>query len=180
MGNLEPQGIDLLLESLTVVVRNCPEVGLVIAGGRATDIQRYRPRTHRRGIGRHVHFVGPQPLSALRSFFNAADILVSPWRWGENTPIKIYSYLDSGKPLVATRVPAHTQVCDETMAILADPDPRQLAAALLDAIRNPTGVAVRAARAKAHTQARYSMNVFQEQVRELVGEIQKALEGGGS
>ena len=43
-----------------------------------------------------------------------------------NTPMKVYSYLDSRVPLVATRLPTHTQVLDDEIALLVEPDPEAL------------------------------------------------------
>ena len=43
----------------------------------------------------------------------AADVLVSPRLKGLNTPMKIYSYLDSGSAVLATRLRTHTQVLDD-------------------------------------------------------------------
>ena len=38
-----------------------------------------------------------------------------------NTPLKIYEQLASGLPLVATRIPSHTQVLTEDVCILVEP-----------------------------------------------------------
>ena len=50
-----------------------------------------------------------------------ADVLVSPRLKGLNTPMKIYSYLDSGTAVLATRLRTHTQVLDDRTAYLVDP-----------------------------------------------------------
>ena len=44
-----------------------------------------------------------------------------------NTPMKIFPYLHSGRPLLATRLPTHTQLLDDSHAMLADPDPAAFA-----------------------------------------------------
>ena len=49
---------------------------------------------------------------------------------GTNTPLKIYSFLKSGKPFVATRLYTHTQVLTDEMVILADPTPGGMAEGL--------------------------------------------------
>ena len=48
-------------------------------------------------------------------------MLVSPRLKGLNTPMKIYSYLDSGSAVLATRLRTHTQVLDDRLAYLVDP-----------------------------------------------------------
>jgi hypothetical protein len=55
-------------------------------------------------------------------FIGLADVLVSPRLSGTNTPLKIYSFLKSGKPLVATNLWTHTQVLSDRIAVLVEPD----------------------------------------------------------
>ena len=51
---------------------------------------------------------------------------------GTNTPLKIYSYLRSGKPIVATNLLTHTQVLTPDIAKLVEPKPGPFAAAGTD------------------------------------------------
>ena len=57
----------------------------------------------------------------------AADVLVSPRERGRNTPLKIFSYLRSGRPIVATDIASHTQVLDEWSSVLVPPSAQGLA-----------------------------------------------------
>lgn len=131
VGNLEAyQGIDLLLEGFVHTVRAVVEARLVIIGGSEADITAYRDRAGRLGIGDNVHFVGPRPVSHLGWYLRQAEVVLSPRTQGVNTPMKVYSYLDSGRPLLATRLPTHTQVLDDGIAMLAAPEPREFGDAL--------------------------------------------------
>ena len=47
---------------------------------------------------------------------------MSPRTRGTNTPLKIYSYLQSAKAIVATDLYTHTQVLDSNVSMLANPD----------------------------------------------------------
>ncbi|HEY3013063.1 MAG TPA: hypothetical protein VGJ36_09970 [Gemmatimonadales bacterium] len=69
-----------------------------------------------------MHFLGPRPISSLDDLFHRADVPVSPRLKGLNTPMKIYSYLDS----LATRLRTHTQVLDDHTAYLVAPEPEAL------------------------------------------------------
>jgi glycosyltransferase involved in cell wall biosynthesis len=133
VGNLEPyQGIDLLLEGFRHTLGMVPDAMLVIVGGREVDITRYRARAERLGIASSVVFMGPRPISWLPGLLQQADVVVSPRLKGLNTPMKIYSYLDSGSAVLATRLRTHTQVLDDRLAYLVDPEPAALGRGLAE------------------------------------------------
>ena len=113
-----------------MTLRRLPSASLVIVGGREEDIQRYREMAAALGIESRVHFLGPRPVQALSTLLRQADVLVSPRLKGLNTPMKIYSYLDSGTAVLATRLRTHTQVLDDQTAYLVDPDPEALGTGL--------------------------------------------------
>ncbi len=139
VGNLEHyQGIDLLLEGFRHTLGQVPEARLVIVGGRPDDIERYRRRAGSLGIQPAVHFLGPKPVSLLADLLREADVLVSPRLKGLNTPMKIYSYLDSGTAVLATRLRTHTQVLDERTAYLVEPEPVALGDGLATLLRDPS------------------------------------------
>lgn len=123
VGNLEKyQGIDLLLHAFALLLQEQQESDLVLIGGRDKDIDKYRQKSLSLGIAKRVHFLGPKPVEHLGQYLQQADILVSPRVQGNNTPMKLYSYLASGKPVIATRLPTHTQVLDEDIALLCEPE----------------------------------------------------------
>jgi glycosyltransferase involved in cell wall biosynthesis len=127
VGNLERyQGIDLLLEGFQHTLRVVPRANLVIVGGREDDIVHYRHVADGLGILPRVHFLGPRPVSLLHELLRQADVLVSPRLKGLNTPMKIYSYLDSGTAVLATRLRTHTQVLDDRTAYMVEPSPEPL------------------------------------------------------
>lgn len=128
VGNLEPyQGIDLLLEGVRLIADAVPDLTLVIVGGSEEHIEQYRRSADGLARGGRVRFLGPRPLSHLGALLSAADILASPRRTGINTPMKIYSYMASGRPIIATRLSTHTQVLDDSVALLVDPSPEAMA-----------------------------------------------------
>ena len=138
VGNLEPyQGIGLLLESFALVRQQSDQADLVIIGGERADIETYQEQARALDIGAHVHFLGPKPVSDLASYLAQADILVSPRIRGNNTPMKLYSYLHSGKALVATDLLTHTQVLTPRVSILTAPSPAAFAQGLLGLIQDP-------------------------------------------
>jgi glycosyltransferase involved in cell wall biosynthesis len=137
VGNLEPyQGIDLLLEGFALAAQRVSALDLVIIGGAAEDIEKYKQKAKDLGVEGRVHLLGPRPIKQLAGYLAQADMLVSPRIKGENTPMKIYSYLDSGKPVLATNLRTHTQVLDGDTALLVPPKPKSLAAGLVRLARS--------------------------------------------
>jgi glycosyltransferase involved in cell wall biosynthesis len=121
-GTLEPyQGIDLLLEAMVGVVAGHPEARLVVAGGRPDQIEDLEARTDQLGLSGHVQCLGMVPPTVVPAFLEAADVLVSPRDRGRNTPLKIFSYLRSGRPVVATDIESHTQVLGPESCLLVPP-----------------------------------------------------------
>jgi len=173
LGNLESyQGIDLMLSSFATVAADLPDASLAIAGGRAEDIARYKRVSGDMGIAGSVHFLGPKPLSMMAVLFAGADALLSPRTQGENTPMKIYSYLGAGKPIVATRLPTHTQVLTDEVALLAAPKPAHFGEAMMrlakdQDLRNILGTAAREL-----AREKYSFAAYEETVNRLYGSLQ--------
>lgn len=137
VGNLQRyQGIDLLLESFPHAVREVPAARLVVIGGDEDALRHYRARCTELGIAESVYFLGPRPVERLGAYLRRATVLVSPRIHGDNTPMKIYSYLDSGRPLLATRLPTHTQVLTDDIARLVDPHPEAMGRGLAELLRD--------------------------------------------
>lgn len=157
VGNLEHyQGIDLLLDGFVRTAARVPAAQLVIVGGRPDDITRYRARAAELGIGDHTHFLGPRPIGQLGGLLRQAAVVVSPRLKGTNTPMKLFSYLDSGTAVLATRLPTHTQVLDDRAAALVTPDPGALGDELARLLEDAPRRADLARAAKALVQREFS------------------------
>lgn len=117
----EYQGIGLLLDSLPDVIAHHPDVVFVLIGGQQAHVDQVRQIVVQRGLVNHMRVIGRRPLEEMPAFMALADVLVSPRTLGSNTPMKIYSYLQSGRPVVATRLLTHTQVLNDDIALMAEP-----------------------------------------------------------
>lgn len=165
VGNLERyQGIDLLLASFAKVLQDAPTAHLVVVGGNAPDIERYQAQATQYEIDANVHFIGPRPIQLLNQYLAQADIVVSPRIQGNNTPMKLYSYLDSGKALLATNLTTHTQVLNDQIAWLAEPEAEAFAAGMLHLIAHPElrqklGTAAQAYISKDHNYEAFSQKL---------------------
>jgi glycosyltransferase involved in cell wall biosynthesis len=134
-GNFQSyQGIELLLEAVPKIKNQ--KVKFLLVGGVPSLVEKMRSHARKLGILNQVHFTGQVDPSEIPLFIRLSDVLLSPRLSGTNTPLKIYSYLKSGKPLVATDLWTHTQVLDEKICILVKPEPEDLAKGILLALFN--------------------------------------------
>ena len=130
------QGLDLLLESARHVIQRHPDVLFLLIGGDSNFIRHYASMSEKLGVASNVQFMHKIPAREVLSYVQAADVLVSPRKSGTNTPLKIYSYLRSGKPIVATDLVTHTQVLNRDIAILTQPEPESFASGITTALEN--------------------------------------------
>jgi len=176
IGNLEAyQGIGLLLEAFARACERGPEATLVIIGGSDAHIDRYRAEAARLGVAGRVVFTGPRPVSRLGWYAGQADVLVSPRVSGSNTPMKIYSYLGAGVALLATRLPTHTQVLDDSVAVLAEPQAPAFGDAMAELLAAPGRREVLAEAAARRARDSHSFESFREGVRELYAHVATAI-----
>ena len=134
--------------------------------------RRYTPPTSPRtdsaratlGISATVTFVGARPLKELGAYLAQADVLVSPRSSGQNTPMKLYSYLAAGKAVLATRIRSHTQVLTDDCALLVEPTGPALADGLDALLRSPALRAQLGGAAHRLAATRYSLTQFRKAV----------------
>src|SRR3970282_1388016 len=105
-----------------------PDARLVLAGGKPDQVARAKAQARGAGIGAATISAADRPSGEFPPYLLAADVLASPRSRGTNTPLKIYQYLRSGKPIVATRLLTHTQVLSDETAILTAPAAEDFAA----------------------------------------------------
>ena len=158
------QGLDLLFESMRKVIAARPDARLVMVGGEPAQVEAARKSVEALGLSAAVIFTGQRPAEEVPAYLDAATVLVSPRSSGTNTPLKIYQYLRSGRPIVATRLRTHTQVLNDDVAILTPATPEGLAEGLLRGIGDADAAAI-GARARTLAETKYSDEAFVEKTR---------------
>lgn len=131
------QALDLLVEGIPVVAARVPGVKFVLVGGRAGEIEELRRLAESVGAAPHLILLPERPQSEMPAFMAAASVLVSPRVRGINPPGKLFSYLNSGRPIVATDCEVHTQFLTPACAILTAPDSRSFAQGVITALTDP-------------------------------------------
>lgn len=107
-----------------------PDLTFLCIGGTDNDITRYRQAT--KGM-KNIRFMGQYPKKNVPSFLRSADVLLLPnvpiteESRSYTSPIKMFEYMASGVPIVASDLPSIREVLNETNATLVKPgDPDAL------------------------------------------------------
>jgi len=152
------QGLELLFAAMAVARRTRPDVRLLVVGGRPDQVEAMRARAE--ALGAPATFTGNQPARDIPAYVEAADVLTSPRIAGTNTPLKIYSYLRAGKPIVATDLLTHTQVLDRDTALLVTPEPQAFAAGIVRVLDDPALAERLGSAAAERASSRYSREEY--------------------
>jgi glycosyltransferase involved in cell wall biosynthesis len=175
-GTFEPyQGLELLIESAGIVLKKYPNMLFLMVGGHVQQVRHYESSVQKKGLTDHFVFTGQVPPQDVPAFMACSNLLLSPRISGTNTPLKIYSYLRSGIPVVATRILTHTQVLDDSVAELTDPTPEGFAAGILYVLDNPSHAKKLTRNAATLSDQKYSYLVYQRKFRRV---MRLALERG--
>ncbi|HEY2896789.1 MAG TPA: glycosyltransferase family 4 protein [Gemmatimonadaceae bacterium] len=165
-GNLESyQGIELLLPAFAQVASARDDAVLVLVGGSPAQIDAVRARVVALGIDEdRVVLTGQRPASEMPEWMAMGTMLVSPRLHGGNTPLKLFSYMWSAVPIVATNLSTHTQVLDTHSAVLCEPTPEQMASAMIAVLDDPARFASLGANARARVARDYSREAFRRKL----------------
>ena len=162
------QGIDILINAFATVHAARPDAQLLLVGGTPAQAAGAAALVARLGLVNSVCLTGRVSKSNAMRYTGLAQVLVSPRLHGTNTPLKVYEQLASGKPLVATRIWSHTQVLNESVCIMVEPDAESMARGLRRAIDDPEYSRQVASRAQALYQREYARPNYERKIRRLL------------
>lgn len=175
VGNLEHyQGIDLMIKSIALINSGL-DISLIVIGGSEKDIHKYKSLVKELGVTDSIHFIGHKPLENLAGYLEQADILVSPRKVGNNTPLKIYSYLAAGKAILATDIRSHTQVLNSSCALLVSPDETAMAEGFNQMLNDHELMKSLAKEGKKLADNTYSLSKFKKKVMDAYSELEANL-----
>jgi glycosyltransferase involved in cell wall biosynthesis len=163
VGHLYPgKGLELI-ERLAALL---PECAFHVLGGQPEDVAAWR----RRIAAPHVHFHGHLPHAEAQRRMRTFDALLAPYqaavliggggsdvsRW--MSPLKVFEYMASGRPMVASDLPVLGEVLhDGENALLVPPDePEAWARAVGRLLGDPAFAARLARRAREDLEQRYT------------------------
>jgi len=159
------QGIELLLRSAAIVHSACPTARYVLVGGKPEQVAKQRLLARQLGVADMLCFTGQRPLQEMPQYIALADILLSPRSGGTNTPLKLYTYLRSGKPILATAILSHTQILTPAVARLVTPTAEGLAQGAIELLQDRSLALTLAEKGKQLAEKHYSWPAFMEKNR---------------
>lgn len=112
-------------ETLLEASRNLKDAVLAVIGGEGKQVEELSRRYS------NVRFLGARPYKELADNMAAADVLVLPNTGKDEiavrftSPLKLFAYMTSGIPIVASDLPSIREVVDEEAAYLVPPDNAQ-------------------------------------------------------
>jgi glycosyltransferase involved in cell wall biosynthesis len=126
------QGLDLALDCIQLVAKKYPQVMFIFVGSKNRQKYEWAEKAEKKGVADNTLFLDVVTPEEAIVFLAYASVLISPRLEGLSTPLKIYSYLYSGKPIVATHIAAHTQVLNPEIALLVAPTKEAFAAGIIN------------------------------------------------
>ncbi len=114
------KGLDESIEAIGRIA-NDKKILLLAVGGAPQELERYAS-----SASTSVRLMGHQPQSTLGKFYAVADLLLMPFPYTEHyayymSPLKLFEYLMSGVPMVATDLPSVREIVSEASAFIAKP-----------------------------------------------------------
>ncbi len=125
------KGADVLAKAVSLSEEN---ILAVFVGGTDSDIVNFKKKF---GHIPNIKIIGRKPHSDIPFYLRSADTLVLPnipvtrESEFETSPIKLFEYMASGTPIVASDLPSIREILNESNAVLVEPDnPKALAAGI--------------------------------------------------
>ena len=128
IGNYKTMGNDKGINDILYAMQDLDAVKyfFVAVGGTDNDIKYYAEIVSRLGVENNVLFVGRQSQRQLGIWQQVADILMMPFPdiahyRHHMTPLKMFEYMASQRPIIASDLPSIRSILDEEAAFFVKP-----------------------------------------------------------
>lgn len=119
------KGIDVAIRTFSDI-KDRQDINLVLVGGYNDDINYYKKSVKEAGIEDRIIFTGMVRHNLIPYYLKAFDVLIAPFPENEHysffmSPLKIFEYMASGKPIISTNLPSLREVLNNSNSILVCP-----------------------------------------------------------
>jgi glycosyltransferase involved in cell wall biosynthesis len=137
VGNFaQYQGVELLIDAILKVREVIGNIVLLLVGGTENEIAGLKRKVVSLKLSNNVILIPRVERGKVAEYLSIADVLSLPRPRGENAPLKIYEYKRSGKPIVATNIPAHELLANSSTSIMVAPQVSALVNGIMLALKN--------------------------------------------
>ena len=137
------KGIDDLIRALKIIRGQREDVILCLVGGPEEMFTKYLEMAKKEGLTEQdIIFVGHVPPPEVPLYLNAFDVCAMPFPWTLHyayymSPLKLFEYMASKRPIIATDLPSVREVLNKENAVLVEPDnPEALAQGIVKALED--------------------------------------------
>lgn len=159
------KGSETLLESSSVLP---DDVQVVIIGGEHEQVVALRSKYPR------ARFLGFRPYRELANNQAAADVLILPNTGKDEisarftSPLKLFTYMASGRPILASDLPSIREVLDESCAYFVPPDDAQaLTRTITEVLEDPASQ-----QKAAHAREKVALYTWLERAKRILNALQ--------
>ncbi|MDP3661349.1 MAG: glycosyltransferase [bacterium] len=160
------------LEIFAEATRLAPDVLFYLAGGTRESFERL---TSIRDIPENLLFGGIRPYKEMPLLMRASDALIvlgtrrDEYSYFHTSPMKLFEYLPTGRPIVAARTPAVADMVSEREVFFYEPDSAEsMARTIVDALNN-TNIATEKSTASRSLAEKYTWKSRAEKVLAYLG-----------
>jgi len=123
----EGKGVMNILQVIKSIVLEDQEVIFVAVGASKKDIKFYEKFANDLDLKNKVLFKERVNINQLAIYYQASDILLMPFPYTQHyayymSPLKMFEYMASQRPIIATDLPSIKEVLNENNSILIKPD----------------------------------------------------------
>lgn len=145
-GSLKTMGMDKgisdILKALKIILNDRQDVLFLAIGGNKEDINYYKEMAKNLGVEKNISLIPRVGVKELAEYQKACDILLMPFPYKKHyafymSPIKMFEYMVSQRPIITSDLPAVREILNETNAFFVKPDnPESLAKGIREVLQN--------------------------------------------
>lgn len=153
IGSYNPwHGLEDIMGAIPLVIKKCDVkfvlIGDVKFGSSSTYKQKIEKIVKSKRLEEHVIFKNRIPYEQISKYISTFDLCLAPYNMKDNndlakfgffySPLKLFEYLASGKPVISTEIGNIKKIITPDRGILIPPGkPQELATAIIELLNDP-------------------------------------------